>query len=508
MERFRRSACIAPSCCDLEMGVRVALGSLSVELTPKTSAKTKTRLAPVSMQGLEVLALPVTSLPERITSVAEGNPLLEINYEDDLFSFDTLPSEQAFEDAKERAEDKARDVTGWAAPRRTQGIAGATEWDFSRIQDDCMETETLQEFLHLQATDLHLDGSRARVMDALIENITEDGYFAGDIGMIAFDCGADYDVVEELLGVLQGFQPAGVGARDVRECLALQIPPNEPRAHALRDLVKNHLEDLAAGRISALARELGVSIDEMARLKREVLAMNPRPGAAFYQRPDARFVVPDIIVRRRGSDFSVEVVGASKSCLTLNAEYVAMMEEGGLMREAADYLREKRDEADSFLRNLEQRRQTLQRFGTFLVERQFKFFLTGGSALVPLTMQQAADALDVHVSTISRTVQGKYMQTPWGTFPLKMFFTRAMPRTSSGMGLGAQAVVSEVSSFEIKQMIKDLIAAEDPEHPLSDAKVCEALNGKGIDIKRRTVAKYRESLGIEAQSRRRWSRGS
>lgn len=182
-----------------------------------------------------------------------------------------------------------------------------------------------------------------------------------------------------------------------------------------------------------------------------------------------------------------------------------MMEEGGLAREAAAYLSEKREEADSFLRNLEQRRQTLQRFGVFLVERQFKFFLTGGSALSPLTMQQAADALDIHVSTVSRAVQGKYIQTPWGTFPLKMFFTRAMPRVSSGMGLGAQATTGAVSSFEIKQMIKDLIAAEDKSHPLSDAKICAALNEKGIEIKRRTVAKYRESLGIEAQSRRRWS---
>ena len=458
------------------------------------------------MQGLEVLALPVTSLPDRITSMAESNPLLEINYDDDLFSYDTLPSEAAFEDAKERAESKAHDVTGWSAPRHVPGIAGATEWDFSRIQDDCMETETLHEFLHLQATDLHLSASLAKVMDELIDSISDDGYFVGEVGMIAFDCGVGYDCVDELLGVLQRFQPAGVGARDVRECLILQIPESEPHAHVLRDLIENHLDDIAAGRLSSLTRELGISLDEMARLKREIIAMNPRPGATFYQRPDARFVTPDIIVRRKGSDFAVEVVGASCDCLTLNAEYVSMMEEGGMMREAAEYLRAKREEADAFLRSLEQRHQTLQRFGTFLVERQFKFFLTGGSALAPLTMQQAADALDVHVSTVSRTVQGKYIQTPWGTFPLKMFFTRAMPRTLSGMGIGAQTVNGTVSSFEIKQMIKDLIGSEDSERPLSDAKICDALNAKGIGIKRRTVAKYRESLGIEAQSKRRWAK--
>ena len=477
-------------------------GTLSTGLTPRTSTKTKTRLAPVSMQGLEVLALPVASLPDRIASMAESNPLLEINYEDDLFSYDALPSESAFEEAKERAEAKAYDVTGWSAPRHTLGIAGATEWDFSRIQDDCIETETLHEFLRLQVTDLHLSACDLGVMNALIDNVTDDGYFVGDVGMVAFECDVEYACAERLLGALQRLQPRGVGAHDVRECLKLQIPDDEPHPEVMSELIEGYLDDLAQGRLPAIARELGVSVDEVARMKRVVRGMNPRPGSAFYQRPDSRYVIPDIIVRRKGSDFTVEVVGASQNCLALNAEYVAMMEEEGLAREAAAYLSEKREEADSFLRNLEQRRQTLQRFGVFLVERQFKFFLTGGSALhmnleehlSQPTMQQAADALDIHVSTVSRAVQGKYIQTPWGTFPLKMFFTRAMPRVSSGMGLGAQATTGAVSSFEIKQMIKDLIAAEDKSHPLSDAKICAALNEKGIEIKRRTVAKYRSAI--------------
>ena len=471
-----------------------------------TATKAKTRLAPVAMQGLEVLALPVTMLPDRIIAMAESNPLLEINYDDPLFRYDELPSEQAYESAL-AAYDERRAAP---LPRRIAGpvsTASAHEWDFSRIQDDCLETETLQAYLHFQATDAHLGPTDAAAMDALIENVTDDGYFEGDLGAIAYDAGVPFARVQELLELLQGFQPAGVGARDLSECLALQVDPKDPYRAPLLDLIENHLDDLAAGRMAALSRELGVSADDMALLKRIVLGMNPRPGSSFFQRPDARYVTPDIVVRRSGVDFTVEVSGAARDCLTLNAEYVAMMEQGGLMREARDYLSAKREEADRFLRNLEQRRVTLQRFGAFLVERQYKFFLAGGSQLSPLTMQQAADALDVHVSTISRTVQGKYVQTPWGTFPLKMFFTRALPRTTpAGVGLGAREGAAEVSAFDIKRMIEELIGQEDPAHPLSDAGICERLNERGIGIKRRTVAKYREQLGIEAQSKRRWAR--
>ncbi len=478
----------------------MATTSLEMQAASHTAVKTKAKtvLAPMALQGLEILSLPVASLPDYISKAAESNPLLEVNFDDDLLAFAEMPSESDYEDAREAAEKDENKVT--PPPQRFErplyGVGG--DWDFARIQDDCVETETLAQYLRFQASMLNLAPDELKLVDSVIEGVSDDGYYTGDVGVVAFENGASLEAADRALGIVQGMQPAGVAARSLSECLALQVDERDPRREELLSLVREHLEDLAENRLSPLAKEFGISLDDMLELKRVVLNMNPRPGAAFYQRADARYIVPDLIVRKEAARLTVEVTGMGASCLSLNSDYISMMEDKGLDGEARVYLTEKREEADRLLRNLDHRSHTLERFGAFLVEKQFRFFLMGGGALSPMNMQQAADALGVHVSTISRTVQGKYVQTPWGTFPLKMFFTRALPRTDSPDSVG-------VSSFEIKRMIKEIIDGEDKRRPLSDAKITEALNGRGVEIKRRTVAKYRESLNIEPQARRRWS---
>ncbi|MFD0702139.1 RNA polymerase sigma-54 factor [Slackia equolifaciens] len=480
----------------------MAKASLEMQASSRATvkAKTKTTLAPMALQGLEILSLPVSSLPDYISKAAEANPLLEVNYDDNLLAFAEMPSEDSYEDMLEQTEradnQELSELRRKHAEGRLPGLVG--DWDFSRIQDDCIETETLREYLHLQASCLGLPHDAAALVEAIIEGISDDGYYTGDVGVVAFEHGVELADVDRALEIVQGIQPAGVGARSLSECLELQIDARDPNRDALTALVRDHLQDLAENRLGHLAKTLGVGMGDMLEFKRIVLEMNPRPGAAFYQKADARYIVPDLIVQRHGARLTVEVAGALERCLTLNADYVSLMESKGLDVATRTYLAEKREEADRLLRNLDHRSRTLERFGAFLVERQFKFFLMGGGALAPMNMQQAADALGVHVSTISRTVQGKYVQTPWGTFPLKMFFTRALPRSDAGEGAG-------VSSFEIKQMIKRIVEEEDKQRPLSDAKITEALNERGVEIKRRTVAKYRESLGIESQARRRWT---
>lgn len=526
---------------------------LDIDVAARGALKTKMHLAPTLLQSLEVLTLPVSDLVDYANKAAEANPLLEINYDSELFTFQPLPSEEAYQGALDAAldehadgSDAVPDRSGAAGARQgdagagnphdgaagddlsagstpaggtfeerapsdgasTRGgqgpgsIASAVDWDFSRIEDDCCETETLQEYLHLQASDLHLDPERSRIMDAVIESISEDGYFDADIASVAFELGVDEPQVSEALACVQRMQPAGVGARNLAECLLLQVEDG-PYASATRRMISGHLEDLAHNRLSRLSRSLGVSTDEVAAIKRTIMAMNPRPGASFYQRATARYVVPDIIVKRENGEFSIEVVGAGQPCLTLSDEYVDLLADDTLMKEARDYLTQKRTEAENVLRNLDQRRRTLQLFSVFLMDYQRQYFVSEGRHLAPMTMQQAADALGVHVSTISRAVQDKYIQTPWGTFPLKDFFTRALPQG----GDGASGAEEDISSFEIKRMIKELIAEEAADHPLSDAKITEVLNGRGIAIKRRTVAKYRSAMGIAGQSERRWAHG-
>lgn len=455
---------------------------VQLDSSARAAARTKTKIAPASIQGLEVLALPVSLLPDYVTAAAESNPLLEINYDDDLFRFEQLPSEEVF---------------SHPLRRRETSHASAIEWDFSRMSDGLSEQETLHSHLHLQAFCMCSSEEDMRVCAEIIDNISDDGYFTGDLGLVAFECGTTSEHAGEMLSLVQRMQPAGVGARDLRECLLLQIREDDPYRDILREMIGGDLEDIAANRLSQLARTYRLSPRELRCVHEAVLALNPRPGSEFASQGYATYVTPDLIIRREGFDFTVEVVGDSQSCLSLNAQYLAMADGGSLMREARDYLVAKREEATALLRNLDQRKQTLYRFGLFLIERQHRFFSSGDGRMAPLTMQQAADSLGVHVSTVSRTVQGKFVQTPRGTYPMKIFFSRAVPSKTADSPSG------QLSAFDIKNLIRGFVDAEDPEHPLSDAGITQMLNDRGIDIKRRTVAKYRESLGIDTQSRRR-----
>ena len=472
-----------------------------VDTGTRTTLKTKTRLAPSVIQGLKVLSLPVDALAAYAFQSAEENPFLEINYSCELFEFDLLPSERVVEDAlRMRQRGQAGDPM-YASSRYQRGGGGAMasrfEWDFSRIGDDYIATDSLQSYLRVQASALHLDKRDSNLLEALIENVSDEGYFEGTIAEVAFEQDADADEVERMLGVLQHMNPAGVGARSISECLSLQVDPTEPHAEILLRIVNDHLEDLASCRMGALARKLGVSAETVASLIQRIRAMNPRPGSAFYQPPSYNYVVPDIIVREQDGGFEAEVAGAGQACLSLNAEYLALKDDRTLPEEARAYLDEKCREAELAIRNIDQRRRTLQRFAVYLIQRQSGYFLSGGRELSPMTMQEVADELQVNVSTISRTVQNKYIQTPWGTYPLKQFFTRGIASNVAG------DEVVEASSFDIKKAIEKLVAQEPPDKPLSDAKIAALLNDRGIDIKRRTVAKYRMALGIGTQSERR-----
>ena len=301
-------------------------------VSTRDALKTKTRLAPNLLAGLKVLSLPVAELATYCLDAAEQNPVLEVVYDNDLFKLDSLPTEASFTETLNAAilDDAAEGSPRSAARRRffEGSLASAFEWDFSQIEDDCVETETLHEYLHLQTSCMKLDPTDSAIMDTLIECISGDGYFTSTPPEIAFEFGVDATRVEELLLALQSCKPAGVAARSLAECLSLQIAPSDPYADALHALVTSHLDELAHNKITQLSRALGVSADVVAQLKVAVQSMNPRPGAAFYQRPEYRYAVPDIIVRQDGNRFEAEVVGAGQECLALNTDYLTLRNDG------------------------------------------------------------------------------------------------------------------------------------------------------------------------------------
>lgn len=466
--------------------------AVRMEARSNVSVRTKQHFAPTAIQGLEVLSLPVARLDAYVRDLVERNPLLDFDYDHGSLSFEELPDEEdgdAAADAETAAE-------GFDA-RPPSAIAwDARGFDLARLRDECSQTETLHSHVRMQLTGVRVGEEDRALLDALIENIDDDGYFSGSMHALCAEAGRSIEDGQRLLELVQQLSPRGVGARDLAECLALQIDDGLPYADVIRDMLRTGLDDLAENRTTKLMRVYHLTIDDLAAIREIICTLDPRPGSSFSQRKGTVYVIPDITIRRDGTAFSVQVTGELSETLVLNGSYDRMEQRGGMDDEAREWLHEKRAEADAALANIDQRRQTLHRFGVYLAEVQYDFFMGGEARMRPLTMQQAADALGVHVSTISRTVQDKYALTPWGVFPLKHFF-------SSSVACTAEERRHALSSLAIKDRIKDLVAQEDRRTPLSDATITAILNGEGVDIKRRTVAKYREALGIGRQSQRR-----
>ena len=465
--------------------------TVRMEARSTVSVRTKQRLAPAAIQGLEVLSLPVARLDAYVCEVVERNPLLEFDYERASLSFEELPEEE-----DDGAEGPAADPDGYV-PRTSAAVAWDDRgFDLARLRDECSETETLHSHLRMQLTGTNASDEDRALLDVLIENIDDDGYFSGSMPAVCAEVGRPVADGERLLALVQQLTPRGVGARDLAECLTLQLDDGTPYAAVIRDMLRNNLEDLAENRTTKLTRTYHLTVDDLSAIRECICALDPRPGSSFSQRKSTVYVVPDLTIVRDGAGFAVRVTGELSETVVINRTYDRMAEQGRMDAEAREWLEQKRAEADAVLANIDQRRQTLHRFGVYLAEVQYDFFTGGEARMRPLTMQQAADALGVHVSTISRTVQDKHVLTPWGVYPLKHFF-------SSSWACSAEERRHALSSLAIKDRIKDLVAGEDRRKPLSDATITTILNGEGVDIKRRTVAKYREALGIGRQSQRR-----
>lgn len=303
----------------------------------------------------------------------------------------------------------------------------------------------------------------------------------------------DLDEIEAVLHLVQTFEPAGIAARDLRECLLIQLRlmPEQTRwRHEALRLVGEHLALLAGRDFAQLVRRLGLDEERLAQVVRLIRSLNPRPGGAVTA-DDTGYVIPDVIVRREGRRWKVELNPDATPRLRINAGYAAMARDAGNRRDA-DYLRTQLHEARWLLKSLRARNETLAKVASRIVEVQQGFLELGPEAMKPLVLADIAAAVGMHESTISRVTTEKYMLTPRGIFELKYFF-------SSHVGTAAGG---ECSSTAIRAIIRKLVAAENPRKPLSDNQIADLLVEQGINVARRTIAKYRESLNILSSSER------
>ena len=337
-----------------------------------------------------------------------------------------------------------------------------------------------------------LSGSELLVALFLIEQIDECGYLSADLLEVARQLAVPLAMVERALAVIQTFDPAGVGARNLAECIALQAKDADRHDPAMARLIDN-LELLAKGQLAQLRRICEVDDEDLADMITELRGYDPKPGLRFGGEP-VRAVTPDIFVVRRGKGWAVEINAATLPKLLVNRRYHAELSSSRQDKASRAWLTETLASANWLVRALDQRQRTIIRVASEIVTRQQAFFERGVAHMKPLTLKAVAEAIGMHESTVSRATANKYLSCARGVFELKYFFTSAIQSADGGDAVSAEAV---------KSQIRALIAAEDAKAILSDDTLVELLNAKGFDIARRTVAKYREAMGIGSSVLRR-----
>lgn len=351
--------------------------------------------------------------------------------------------------------------------------------------DSLVASTSLQEILLEQVRDSALSVEQMTIAETIIGNIDEYGYLKAAVEEIAASSGKAPESVLEVLKIIQKFDPPGVAARDLRECLMLQLERTN-QTHTLEYRIVNEFMDaLGKRRIPEIARGTGVEVDEVQDAMEAIAKLEPRPGRAFLPNND-QYILPEVFVRRSGDEFVVSTNNEHIPHLRISNTYKDLMAQAENSGEVRNYIREKIRAGKFLIKSLQQRQQTILNIAKEIVNRQREFLEKGVAYLKPMTMVQVAEVVGVHETTVSRAVSGKYIQTPQGIFEMKYFFTAGI-QTASGDGL---------SNTSVKDMIAEIFKREESSKPLSDQEVVKMLQEKGIVIARRTVAKYRTELNI------------
>ena len=441
-------------------------------------------LTPELVQSIKILQKTSLELQQYIDSELLSNPLLELAEDQP----DSFAEEQDLRfDWTEHAKDRSYD--DFSSRRIT-----ASESEDYNYEQFVSARFSLFDYLHNQlALTPGVGKDICMIANYIIDSLNPLGYRTERATEIAAKLGYDHDTVMEAVRLVQSLEPAGVAAKSIEECLILQLKRNGEYNEIFDKIINNHLDDLAANKIALIAKAVGLPVDETAEYCDEIRQLDPKPGIRFGTTEDNSYITPDVYVREVEGRYIVQANERLTPLLNTSPYYERMLTEAAGDKETIDYLKTKMDSALWLIKGIDQRRQTIQKIAEAIVEKQEAFFRLGPEGLKPMTLADVAQAVDVHESTVSRAVNGKYMQTPRGLFEMKYFFKGGL---SSSCG-------EDMAQEAIKKYIRCYIDAEDPKKPLSDEKIKDMLEkDKGIKIARRTVAKYREALGICATSKR------
>jgi len=486
----------------------------------------KQMLAPRMIQSMEILQLPVMALEERIEQEIQNNETLEVDEPGvDEPGAGTSASETAGGLPEPGTEASAKTVDekplivdqehanqadfersyDWSSeypdsdddrsrPSASQ-IDDAGDRYLDAMANMAERPETLSDHLHDQLSNYDLTEAERQAADKVIYNLDINGYLPMPLEELVDPDGPPEQLpqLQKALLVVQGMDPPGVGARDLKECLLLQIRPDTPNVRQLRRFVTDHLEDLAGNRLPLIVRKTGLSIEQIEGLREQLHSLQPKPGAVFT-RPFVPVVKPDVYVDLQADgSWKVRLEEVDLPNLRISPTYREMLHSPATPAATREYIKRKINAAQWLIESIEQRRSTLLKTTQAIVDHQTRFLSDGPEAIEPLKMQQIADRIGMHVTTVSRAVDDKWLQTPRGFFPLRRFF----------VGGTVSADGDEVAWDTVRGKLQEIIDNEPKDKPYSDDDLIKILANQGITVARRTVTKYRKAMDIPSSRQRR-----
>jgi len=453
-------------------------------------------LAPQLQQSLLILQAPLLELRNLVQQEMETNPVLEDLPNEPSPDEPNGAEPSANDNFKEEFDKLARLDEEWRDyMAQSSSYSGRSQEAKDKRQfffDSIATEETLQQHLMGQLNQTALAANDRKAAEIIVGNIDDNGFLQSTPEEMSLTSGIPKEDFEKMLALIQSFYPPGVGARDLCECLLIQLQRDGKQNSLEYKILSEHMEDLGKRRFPEIARRMGIGVEQVQKGANNIARLNPRPGQAFSAAPQ-NYVLPDVTVEKVNGDYQIILNNEQIPHLRISNTYKDIIAQDNNGSEVKDYVRDKIRSGKFLIRSIHQRQQTISNIAHQIVSRQRDFFEHGTSQLKPMTMGEIAEAVGVHETTVSRAVSGKYMATPQGVFEMKYFFTPGY-QTATG---------ESMSNTSVKEAILDLVKHEDGNAPLSDQEIVEILRARGIPIARRTVAKYRTELNLLPSNMRR-----
>lgn len=438
-------------------------------------------------QSLKILQMSILELQEDVERELQENPLLEIEQEDK-----ENPDSEYIDEKDEIDYNKLISKNEKYDYENTNFNSDFNDSERIDPLNFIIEKTTLKDYLKDQIRDLHEKQEIIRICEYIIECINERGYLDCEIEDISGNLRVPVIEVYYALKIVQGFQPSGIAARNLKECLNIQLKKRNIEDPNIYKLVEEHLALLGENKIKDISKILDVDIKKAQEYSEIIRSLEPKPSRGFNTGDVENYAIPEAYIRKIGDEFYILMNGSLLPRLTINQLYKDIMKSKE-NEQAIEYIKEKLNSAVSLIKGIENRNRTIYNIIEKIVELQKSYFEKGEQYLKPMTISQISSSLDLHESTVSRAIRDKYIGTPYGTKKIKELFTT---------GIGSNSPEEDVSASLIKKEIKTLIENENRSKPMSDQEICNILNSRKLEISRRTVAKYREEMGIASSSKR------